>query len=188
MTTHETASHIQSLLNKYTFTLAFDICRYSVEDEALTFISIVASQHHQRCIFSAGVRFKTDLMAQGGHGMDIYHPHSYSASSINRIIRDAEVMQRLLFGNKLALLEWGLRLEAVKVVLMWSCVQCQKEQPETVEAYRKFGKQFCSIKCLKSHKFWHWSFAVPWYLPPGLGLIKIIHFQTYDRGEGELDS
>lgn len=36
---------------------------------------------------------------------------------------------------------------------MWKCLKCAKEFPETVEAFRKFGKDFCTIDCVRSYKF-----------------------------------
>ena len=37
--------------------------------------------------------------------------------------------------------------------MYWKCDQCLGNFEEGVEAFKKFGKQFCSIKCLKSFKF-----------------------------------
>ena len=56
-------------------------------------------------------------------------------------------------ANIVRLLGWYSKKIVVKIVTMWTCVKCAKESPETEESFRKFGKDFCSIGCLKAFKF-----------------------------------
>jgi hypothetical protein len=109
-----------------------------------------------RIIISGGARFKTDLSAFGGEGYLFYLQDLNYASSLHRIasvVGDNSIIEKAALLNKLATLNWKIRVEEVKLVLMWKCSNCNGDQPETVESFRKFGKQFCSIKCLKAFKF-----------------------------------
>ncbi len=63
------------------------------------------------------------------------------------------ILSKAMRENIIRLLSWYEK-RIVKVQLkMWKCVKCGKESPETEESFRKFGKDFCTIDCLKAYKF-----------------------------------
>jgi len=40
-----------------------------------------------------------------------------------------------------------------KPIVYWKCLNCLKEQPESIECFEKFGKKYCSMDCLGKHAF-----------------------------------
>jgi len=53
--------------------------------------------------------------------------------------------------NMMRMIRWKL-VEEVKVmeVKKWTCPQCKLEFEENIEKFRKFEREFCSIKCLRN--------------------------------------
>lgn len=51
------------------------------------------------------------------------------------------------------LFDWKEKKEEIQVEIFWKCDTCQDDFSEKIKAFGKFGKQFCSIKCLKACKF-----------------------------------
>jgi hypothetical protein len=58
-----------------------------------------------------------------------------------------------MFDNKWTLIDWKIKLEEIEVLATWNCDKCGATNTVKVEAFKKFGKQFCSIKCLKAFNF-----------------------------------
>ena len=91
------------------------------------------------------------MIQYGGEGLTLQHSllliREYLGEGGWNLINDAMTL------NPLKLLCWFEKKVVVQEVKMWTCVKCGKESPETEEAFRKFGKDFCSIGCLRGYKF-----------------------------------
>ena len=116
---------------------------------------MLCSLHPSRIIFSGGITYKTELTTFGGDGFRSFTPNHQSSilEKIRSIIRDEDVIRRVMVDNKWALIDWKIKLEEIEVLATWECDKCGASNTVKFEAFRKFGKQFCSIKCLKAYNF-----------------------------------
>ncbi len=146
------AKALEEILNSYNFHIGFDILRYS-NYHALFFISEVVLAYSRRVLLSGGMRYKTDLKSYNGNGLKIYENQLSNREIVKRFIGSEEIIQNVLRNNILNLFAWKNKKQEKKIVVFWKCGQCQKEQEDSVQSFRKFGLQFCCIKCLKSYKF-----------------------------------
>ncbi|CAD8061694.1 unnamed protein product [Paramecium primaurelia] len=78
--------------------------------------------------FTIGIKYKTHLRMFGGNGFEILKSETQE-----------------LFD----LLKWSSQITKLVEIKMWKCPICQKEQGENEERFKKMGKEFCSMKCLR---------------------------------------
>ncbi|CAD8080114.1 unnamed protein product [Paramecium sonneborni] len=78
--------------------------------------------------FTVGIKFKTHLKMFGGKGFEILNKNTEG-----------------LFD----LLKWSSQVIKIVEIKMWKCPICKKEQGENEERFKKLGKEFCSMKCLR---------------------------------------
>ncbi|KAM3127558.1 hypothetical protein pb186bvf_020344 [Paramecium bursaria] len=78
----------------------------------------------QSGIYTSGVQFKCQLKSFGGQGFNAYK------------------------SDLIQLFQWAEEKIVVQEIITWTCPVCQKEYGN-IEKFRKFNKEFCSIKCLK---------------------------------------
>lgn len=65
-------------------TIGFKILRYSLfnEKHGINEIIKLVNKFHDNVILSAGIKYKTDLIANNGQGLSIYHKNSIEHKSI----------------------------------------------------------------------------------------------------------
>lgn len=84
-----------------------------------------------------GSKYRTDYKKYSGPGFQL--PSSFSS-------------QNFLKNNILSFFKpLKEEIKAPVEVKLWTCGQCKKEYPETMERFKKFNSEFCSIDCLRSH-------------------------------------
>ena len=121
---------------------------------ALNYIAMLCQKYSSRIVLSSGITCKTELTVFGGDG---YKFHSSQGSSHIRPhfqnIVEENKLREVTLENGLRLLDWKLKTEKVELIMMWECDKCGKSQSEKIQAFKKFGKNFCSMNCLKSFNF-----------------------------------
>lgn len=145
--TNESAALILKLYERG-FNFCFDLLRYGRDKNSLTWVGLFLKMFPSQTILSSGIKYKTDLTPYGGEGLLLHDSLNYLKQ-----ITGEQLLTSALNENILKLLCWFVKRVVVQEVRMWACVKCGKESPESEEAFRKFGKDFCSIGCLRSYKF-----------------------------------
>ena len=125
--------------------IVFDICYY--EDKENYFVEFIKKMikkgYSKKISISYGNKFKCNLQKYGGPGylkMIEFQRKFEKIEGFNDIFRD----------NMLDMLKWKF-IEEIKPIAVkkWVCPQCLGEFDDTIDKFRKFDKEFCSIKCLR---------------------------------------
>lgn len=104
------------------------------------------TQFPSHTVLSSGVLFKTDTCSFGGEGY-------YCDNIRNSIGLSAALMERVCKMRYLELFNWKKKTKVAVEVKYWKCTKCGKEAAETVQSFKKFGKEFCSVPCIRNYNF-----------------------------------
>ena len=135
--------------------IGFDLNKYANCAFALNYIAMLCNKYSSRIILSSGLTCKTQLTVYGGDGylFNTFSQRSEIYKHFDHVIENDGILKEVTLMNKLRLLDWKIKKELVEVVVTWQCQKCGLSQSEKIEAFKKFGKRFCSMKCLKSYNF-----------------------------------
>jgi predicted metal-dependent phosphotriesterase family hydrolase len=111
--------------------------------------------HSSRLLFSPHCRYKIHLSSYGGSGFR--HIQFFVAQRLAHELGAAPLdkSSSLLRGSSLLCWYSPPEVKTAEVERV-SCVFCEKSVP-VVEQYEKFGKSYCSSRCLSEHRKRGWS-------------------------------
>lgn len=128
------------------FIFSFNLKKYEKNQKFFIHFleSLLEMKRENQIILSLGNCFKQNLKKYGGKGFrEIIDFKS-------KISTNEENMKKIFWKNLFNLLNWK-KIEETKPVTIkkWTCPYCEKEFDENIEKFKKFDKEFCSIKCLR---------------------------------------
>jgi predicted metal-dependent phosphotriesterase family hydrolase len=168
----DTVNYFSSLLSAYPhFTLCIDSFGAvetpplgqmypNDQDIIASALSLMTSgDHSSRLIFSSHCRYKIHLSSYGGSGF--HHTQSFVAQRLahQHALRskDSSSFEVASLLRRSSVLCWYSPPEPkAPEVETVSCVLCEKRVP-VVEQYEKYGKSYCSSRCLSEHRKRGWS-------------------------------
>lgn len=106
--------------------------------------TLIKRGFHRNFSISFGNKFKHHLKKYGGVGFK-------QIADFRAQLGKMEGLDDIFRDNMMKILRWKT-MEEVKPIAIkkWICPHCQKEFEENIEKFRKFEKEFCSIKCLRN--------------------------------------
>lgn len=128
------------------FSLIFDVMNYDKnENFFLLFLqSLINKKFHRQIMISFGSCFKQYLKKYGGQGF------VKLADFAKKLQIDPEIKKDLFCNNIWKIMQWKTIEETKPITIKkWKCPFCSEEFDENIEKFKKFDREFCSIKCLR---------------------------------------
>lgn len=128
------------------FCLSFDVMQYNKNEEFfLLFLqSLIRKNFHRQIMISFGSCFKQYLKKYGGQGF------GKLVDFAKKLQIDQEIKKNLFCGNIFRMMQWKTIEETKPITIKkWKCPFCSEEFDENIEKFKKFDREFCSIKCLR---------------------------------------
>ncbi|KRW99222.1 hypothetical protein PPERSA_07465 [Pseudocohnilembus persalinus] len=142
---------IKNLLDKG-YKIGIDTVRYSDQQQELGYflkqLLLINQDYCKQILISTGINYKSDLTLYGGNGISdcFYFKNILQELQVNEI-----QLKDMFYTNFQELFFWAKEKIKVEKVEMFKCNICKKEFEEgKIDKFKKFGKEFCSMKCLKA--------------------------------------